>query len=274
MVSSWRLGQLPSFRGALVQMNGLDARSALRRSPMPFPMGRRHALKAFVAATVLTAAAAVVPFAAVAAPTPAGSDLPVSKNASLRSQATRVELIVGGSEARYHAQEVLVGRGPNEAIGRTNNVSGTIQIEADGTIAADQSRILVDMSSLQSDSNTRDNYIKRNTLNVAEYPNAIFVVTGAPGLTVPLPTSGEAVFELVGDLTVHGVTRPATWQTTATFAEGEVTGTATTTVLMTDFGMTPPKVGSVVSIEDAVQLVMDVKATVTPPVAEDLGDLD
>jgi polyisoprenoid-binding protein YceI len=128
------------------------------------------------------------------------------------------------------------------------------------------------MTSLQSDSNTRDNYIKRNTLQVSEFPNALFVVTSAPGLPVPLPTSGTAEFELVGDLTVHGVTRPATWQATATFADREVTGTATTTVLMTDFGMTPPKVGSVVSIEDSVKLALDVRATLAPSIADLLTD--
>jgi polyisoprenoid-binding protein YceI len=169
---------------------------------------------------------------------------------------------------------VFLSSGPNEAIGRTNNVSGAIQVEADGTITPDQSRIIVDMTSLQSDSANRDRYIKANTLQVAEYPNAIFVVTSAPGLPVPLPTSGEAAFELVGDLTVHGVTRPATWQATATFADGEVTASATTTVLMTDFGMTPPKVASLASIEDAVKLVLDVRATVAPSVAEMLSDLD
>jgi hypothetical protein len=58
----------------------------------------------------------------------------------------------------------------------------------------------------------------------------------------------------------------------ATFAQGEVTGTATTTVLMTDFGMTPPRVGSVVSIEDSVKLELDVKATVAPSIADLLTD--
>jgi polyisoprenoid-binding protein YceI len=258
-------------RGTSVQTSGLDARSEFRRSTMPVPIVRRYAVQAFVAATVLAAVVTVAPFVATATPAPA-TDLPLGASPGLRSEATRVEMVVGSSEARYRAQEVLVGRGANEAVGRTSNVFGTIQLEADGAITTDQSRITVDMTSLQSDSNTRDNYIKRNTLQVAEYPNAIFVVTGAPGLPVPLPTSGEAAFELVGDLTVHGVTRPATWQATATFADRDVTGTATTTVLMTDFGMTPPKVGSVVSIEDAVRLELDVRATVAPSVAEMLSD--
>jgi polyisoprenoid-binding protein YceI len=240
---------------------------------MPVSIVRRHAVQAFVGATVLAIVVAIAVFAVPAAtPISAAPDLPASTTTTLRSEATRVELIVGSSEARYHAQEVLVARGANEAVGRTRNVSGAIQVEADGAIAADQSRIMVDLTSLQSDSNTRDNYIKRNTLRVAEFPNAVFVVTSAPGLPVPLPTSGSATFELVGDLTVHGVTRPATWQTTATFADREVTGTATTTVLMSDFGMTAPRVAAVVSIEDSVRLEMDVKASVAPSLADLLTD--
>jgi polyisoprenoid-binding protein YceI len=234
---------------------------------------RRYAVLAIVAATVLAIVVAVAPFAVTAAmPAPAVPAAPAGAGVGMRSEVTRVDLAVGDSEARYRAQEVLVGRGANEAVGRTSNVSGTIQVEADGTIAADQSRITVDLTSLQSDSMTRDNYIKRNTLQVSEFPNAVFVVTSAPGLPIPLPTSGSATFELVGDLTVHGVSRPTTWQATATFAEREVTGSATTTVLMTDFGMTPPRVGSVVSIEDSVRLELDVKGTVAPSLADLLTD--
>ena len=240
---------------------------------MPVSIVRRHAVQAFVAATVLAIVVAVAPFAVTAAPpTASAPDASTIVTMAMRSEATRVDLVVGDSEARYRAQEVLVGRGANEAVGRTSNVSGAIQVEADGAIAADQSRIIVDLTSLQSDSSTRDNYIKRSTLRVSEFPNAVFVVTSAPGLPVPLPTSGTAAFELMGDLTVRGVTRPTTWQATATFAERDVTGSATTTVLMTDFGMTPPRVGSVVSIEDSVKLELDVRATVAPSLADLLTD--
>jgi hypothetical protein len=41
---------------------------------------------------------------------------------------------------------------------------------------------------------------------------------------------------------------------------------------MTDFGMTPPKVGQVVSIEDSVRLELDVRATVAPSLADLLSD--
>jgi polyisoprenoid-binding protein YceI len=240
---------------------------------MPVSIVRRHAVQAFVAATVLAIVVAVASFAVTAAmPAPAESVARMRASVGMQTEATRVDLVPDGSEARYRSQEVLAGRGANEAVGMTSDVSGMIQVEADGTIASGQSRVTVDMRTLTSDSTMRDNYIKRSTLQVDEFPTADFVVTSAPGLPVPLPTSGSASFELVGDLTVHGVTRPATWQATVTFAGPEVTGTATTTVLMTDFGMTPPRVGSVVSIEDSVQLELDIRATVAPSLADLLAD--
>ena len=240
---------------------------------MPVSIVRRYAVLAIVAVTVLAIVVAAAPFAVSSTmPTQAGSDLPLRAAPSLRSERTRVDLVAGGSEARYRAQEVLAGRGANEAVGRTPDVFGMIEVEADGRIVADQSRIAVDLRTLQSDSAMRDNYIKRSTLRVDQFPTADFVVTSAPGLPIPLPMSGSATFELVGDLTVHGVTRTTTWQATATFADREVTGTATTTVLMTEFGMMPPRVGSVVSIEDSVRLELDVRATVAPSIADLLTD--
>jgi polyisoprenoid-binding protein YceI len=240
---------------------------------MPVSIVRRYAIRAFVAATVLAIVVAVAPFVVIAATPPTvAPTLPLTAGVGQRYEATRVDFVAGGSEARYHAQEVLSGRGANEAIGRTGDVTGLIQLGADGNVLTDQSRITVDLRTLQSDSGMRDNYIKRSTLQVEQFPTAEFVVTGAPGLPIPLPTNGSATFELTGDLTVHGVTRPASWQASANFTDREVICTATTTVLMSDFGMTPPRVGAVVSIEDAVRLELDVRATVAPSLAELLSD--
>jgi polyisoprenoid-binding protein YceI len=241
---------------------------------MPVSIVRRHAGSVVVATTVLALIALVVPAVLpMVAPASANSltavaAAPGGPVGSALFQASRVDLTVGESEARYKAQETLSGRGFNEAVGRTSGVQGAIAFATDGTVLADQSRIVVDLTSLKSDSSSRDGYIQRNTLQTAEFPNAIFTVTSAPGLPTPLPTSGTVSFELVGDLLVHGVSRPTTWQATATFADTEVTGIATTTVLITDFGMEPPKAGPVLTIEDAVTLELDVKGTVAPASAD------
>lgn len=202
---------------------------------------------------------------AVAAPTSAPLTAPV------RAEVTRVDFVQGG-EARYRAMEVLSGRGVNEAVGRTNEMSGSLLFDVAGSVVSDQSRVTVDLRNLQSDSAMRDRYIQRSTLQTPQFPLAEFVLTAAPGLPLPLPVSGSAAFELVGDLTLHGVTRPATWQATATFGESDVTGTASTTVLLTDFGMEPPRAGPVLSIEDAVRLELDVKAVIAPSIADLLNE--
>jgi polyisoprenoid-binding protein YceI len=159
------------------------------------------------------------------------------------------------SKASYHAHEQLVGRNlPSEAVGTSSAVSGSLVIAADGSIVPDQSEISVDLRRLTSDESRRDNFIKGETLQTSRYPTATFVPREAQGLPTPLPGSGQLSFELSGDLTVHDVTRPVVWQVTAQFAWPAVTGQATTTVNISDFGMTPPKAGPVLSIQDQLTL--------------------
>jgi len=193
----------------------------------------------------------------------------VGLRAAAVADATRADLIPGGSEARYRAQEVLTGYGVNEAVGRTSDVTGAVLLDASGGVFADQSRISVDLRSLRSDSTMRDRYIQRSTLETQNYPTADFVVSAAPGLPSPLPASGDAMFQLVGDLTVHGVTQPTTWEVTATFGDGEVRGLAATSVRITDFGMEPPRAGPVLSIDDGMRLEIDFRASVSPSMGLD-----
>ena len=167
----------------------------------------------------------------------------------------RLVLDASSSQASYHAQEQLVGNTlPSEAVGTSPGVTGTLLLGADGSIAADQSTITVDLTKLKSDESRRDNFIKTDTLQTSKFPTATFVAQAVQGLPSPLPTTGQATFQLLGDLTVHGVTKPVTWQVTAQFADTSITGSATTSVNITDFGMTPPKAGPVLSIEDTLGL--------------------
>ena len=223
--------------------------------------GRREVLT-LVAAAALVLAAVPSLLAHSLLSSPSAPPRPV--NAAATHDATRVELVPGASEARYRAQEVLVGRGVNEAVGRTRDVSGAVALAPSGTVLGEQSRISVDLRTLQSDERMRDSYAQRMTLHTDRYPTADFIVGAAPDLPVPIPTAGEAVFRLLGDLTIHGVTRPATWQINATFADGEVVGTAVTDIHFTDFGMEPPRAGPVLSIEDALRLEIEFRAAITP----------
>ena len=169
-------------------------------------------------------------------------------------------LVEGQNEARYRAEEQLVRIGFNIAVGKTNDVTGTIVIRQDGTIVPGQSKIVVDLRNLTSDSGRRDGFIQRSTLNTAEFPHAELVFTGSQGLSDPLPTSGEVDFQIVGDLTVHGVTLPTTWDVEAQISGEELIGTAATKVTITGFGMDLPLVASVLSIENEIGLEIDFRA--------------
>jgi hypothetical protein len=73
----------------------------------------------------------------------------------------------------------------------------------------------------------------------------------------PLPQTGTAPFELVGDLTVRDATRRITWEATATFNGQDVSVQARTAFRFADSGLSIPRVASVLSVEDNIRLETD-----------------
>ena len=179
--------------------------------------------------------------------------------APLQAKALRYAVAPTGNEARFRVREQLVGVDfPNDAVGKTSQIAGAIVVGPDGKIVREGSSFTVDLTNLVSDNARRDNYVRRNTLVTDSFPKAVFVPTSAKGLPATLPATGETTFELVGDLTVRGVTRPVTWQVKATrAAAGAVTGSATTSFPFAEFGLTIPKVGRVLSVDDKITLEYD-----------------
>lgn len=174
---------------------------------------------------------------------------------SLPQGSLRLVLAAEGSQAQFAVREQLAGLDfPNDAVGTTTAVSGTLVMLPDGQLVEGESRFAVDLATLKTDSSRRDGYIQRNTLETGTYPEAIFVPRAAAGLPADLPTSGPVAFQLSGDLTVHGVTRPVTWDVTGEVAGQTFSGTATTSITFTDFGMTLPRVGPVLSVDDLIRL--------------------
>lgn len=207
-------------------------------------------------------AVAASPVAATPSPAPPPTTVPTP------SPVPPIRLVIGqgSAMARYIAREQFVERTlPNEAIGETNEVTGTIALRPTGAIVAEQSKITVDLRNLKSDEPDRDDNIKKNTLDVARFPTVDFVPKEARGLASPLPTTGQATFELAGDMTIRGTTRPATWNVDAMFAPSEVSGTARTILRLANYGMEKPRVFFVLTIEDDIKLEIDFKATRSSP---------
>jgi polyisoprenoid-binding protein YceI len=162
------------------------------------------------------------------------------------------------SEARYTAHEELAGVGANTAIGSTNTIQGAFLFDADGN-PIPCSTIYVDVRTFESDSSKRDNFLRGNTLQSDQFPLAEFVVTSIEDFTTPADGE-EATFTLVGNFTLHGVTKAMAWTATASRDGDTLTGTAKTQFDMADFAIEKPIVGSVLSIEDTIQLEIDLVA--------------
>lgn len=172
---------------------------------------------------------------------------------------TRIELMPG-SKATYRVREQLARLNlPNDAVGVTESVSGSLVIRPDGSFAP-ESAVTVDLRTLKSDEDRRDAWLRENTTQTDRFPTARFVPRRQQGLPLPLPASGTVKFQMTGDMLMHGVTSELMWNVTASLAPGSATGQATTRFQFAKFAITPPKLFGLISVEDDIRLEIDFKA--------------
>ena len=168
-----------------------------------------------------------------------------------------LQLVVApdGNEVRYRIREQLVGLDlPNDAVGATGDVTGGIAFDASGKLVPASSKFIVNVGTLKSDKDRRDGYVRGRILQATQFPTVELAPTAITGLAGAIPTSGTKKFQVVGNLTVKGVTKPTTWDVDATFTGDRVNGTAATTFTFADFGLQQPRVPVVLSVADSIKL--------------------
>lgn len=177
------------------------------------------------------------------------------------SARTRYVVAPTGNEARYRVREQLVGvELPNDAVGVAKEITGSLLIEPNGTVVKDSSKIIVTLTSLKSDKDRRDGYVQRRTLETAKFPTVELVPTTFHGLGSK-PGAAPTAFDLLADLTVHGVTRPTTWKVTAHADGSDIVGMASTAFTFKDFSLDQPSVPVVLSVNDTIKLEYDFRFT-------------
>ncbi len=158
----------------------------------------------------------------------------------------------GASFVGYRVREQLTFlSAPNEAVGRTTAVTGTLRIAGERVEAA---RIQADLRELASDESRRDNAIRGRGLESESFPMATFELT-APIELPAAPARGQQVTaEGSGRLSVHGVTRAVTLPLQGRWDGDTIQMAARLPVRMSDYGIQPPRFGPVVSIEDSATI--------------------
>lgn len=107
------------------------------------------------------------------------------------------------TSAGFTFDEVLPGERKTTS-GSTQGVSGTVTI-AEGTLTAGE--IAVDLTNLRTDSDVRDNNVRRKILHTDQYPEATFVLT-EPVDVSGVPDDGSVVpVNVTGELTIMETTK-------------------------------------------------------------------
>ena len=166
------------------------------------------------------------------------------------------------TKATYRVREQLAGIDfPDDAIGSSDAVTGTIVLLPDGSVDSSKSKLTIDLRVLKSDQDQRDNYVKTRVLETDKFPTAEFVPRKLTGVPTPLPASDrpsdQSGFKLVGDLTIHGVTKEVTLVGYITISKDLVAGRAMTDFTFDTFGLTKPKLARVLSVDDKIQLDLE-----------------
>ncbi len=169
------------------------------------------------------------------------------------------QIVPAQTTASYSVYENLIfqNKPNNDAIGSTHSVQGSFKIKTANTPLVASMNITVDLSALQSDAQRRDDFIKQNSLQTDVYPNASFVSVSTQGLPSSY-TGGQTVhFQLTGNLTMHGKTNKEVFDVQGKVAGNTITGTATSTIYMTDFGIQPPNLANIAIAQNKVVVTLN-----------------
>ncbi len=151
-----------------------------------------------------------------------------------------------GSYAGFRVDEELASIGAFTAVGRTGDVSGTLEI-ADEQVTSVE--IEVDLTTLRTDDSRRDGAVQR-ALGTSQHPTATFTLTGELDIGGAVESGEPISLAAPGDLTVKGITQPVTINIEARLVGSVIAVVGSVEITFADFDVTVPQVPIVLSAED------------------------
>lgn len=164
--------------------------------------------------------------------------------------------VADGSVVGYRVREQVGGISAlTDAVGRTSAVTGSATLEGSGdALAVTAASFEADLSQLESDEGRRDNRIRTMGLESDQFPTGSFVLTETIDVPADALTGSTVDVTLIGDLTIHGVTRSVSIPAQARLNGDRIEVVGALTFPFSDFGMTPPDVAGFVQVEDNATL--------------------
>jgi polyisoprenoid-binding protein YceI len=146
----------------------------------------------------------------------------------------------------FRVAEELASIGATEAVGRTPEVSGSIEIE--GTTLVSGS-FVADFTAIVSNDSRRDSKI-RGALDTSQFPTGTFVLTEPVDFRA-IPADGESASVVAkGELTVHGITNTIEIPLEARLVDEVVVVVGSVDIVFADYDVEAPSAVIVLSVED------------------------
>jgi polyisoprenoid-binding protein YceI len=181
------------------------------------------------------------------------------EQASAASGAVVYKIVPGESVVSYEVGETFFNQNNRfqVAIGKTGQITGDVQVDQAHPQNSAIGPLSIDISQFQSDSGRRDNAIRDRFLESSRYPIATFTPTSIEGLPEAYTPGEELSFKVTGDLTIKETTRPVSFDVTVKLEGDALLGTATTTILMSEFSVGPIQMAGILGTEDEVKLTLN-----------------
>jgi polyisoprenoid-binding protein YceI len=160
------------------------------------------------------------------------------------------------AKASFTVDEVLRGS-PYTVVGTTDQVAGRFMFDPANPAAARLGTITVDARTLATDDASRNRALGNRILDSNTYEYITFTPRDLSGLPSSVAVGQPFSFAASGDLTIKGVSRPATFDVTLKpEADGTLSGSATSTVAYADWGVSIPSVPFVASVGQEATLAL------------------
>lgn len=181
--------------------------------------------------------------------------------AASSSPPTTFQIDQSASTARFVIDEILRGT-PTTVVGTTNQVAGEIAANLNDIDAAKVGTIQINARTLTTDAAGRNRMLQNRILETEQHEFITFAPKRLDGLPETATVGQPMTFRMVGDLTIRGTTREATFDVTVTpTAENRLEGSASTAIAYAEWGLSIPEVPSVAGVDEKVALHLDFVAT-------------
>jgi len=149
--------------------------------------------------------------------------------------------VTSGSQVGYRVNEILFGQS-NVAAGRTSSVTGSVTIA--GTTVSKAS-FGVDMTTVSSDQQRRDNQFNGRIMDTSSYPTATFSLSD-PIVLSAIPAVGvQSSTQATGVLTMHGTSKPVTFTVKGQRTSSGIEVTGSIPIVFADWNIPNPSFGPV-----------------------------